>query len=56
MCGDPIEKDPSGEANAGYHHNNSGTHDHEAKPGGGDKESRLRVNPAFARLVRANIR
>ena len=37
VCGDKIAKDPSGEDNATWHHDNGEKHDHEAKPSG--KES-----------------
>lgn len=40
VCGDSIEKDPAGEANAGYHHSNGEKHDHEAKPGSDDSEGK----------------
>lgn len=57
VCGDSIEKDPSGETNAGYHHNDGSKHDHEAKPGSEAKESILSgINPAFAARVQASLK
>lgn len=38
-CGDKIAKDPSGEDNSTWHHDNGEKHDHEATPGGEAKES-----------------
>lgn len=40
-CGDSIARDPEGEANRTWHHTNGTSHDHEAKPSGDSKESRL---------------
>jgi hypothetical protein len=40
-CGASIERDPEGEENRSWHHNDGDSHDHEAVPSGGDsKESR----------------
>jgi hypothetical protein len=39
VCGDSITRDPEGEDNRTWHHTNGTSHDHEAKPSGGDKES-----------------
>jgi hypothetical protein len=39
VCGASIERDPKGETNRTWHHNDGDKHDHEAKPSGGDKES-----------------
>jgi len=38
-CGASIERDPEGESNRSWHHNDGSTHDHEAKPSS-SKESR----------------
>ena len=43
VCGASIERDPEGEEPRTWHHNDGDKHDHEAKPSGGDKESRRRV-------------
>lgn len=40
VCGDKIAKDPSGEDNSTWHHDNGEKHDHEAKPGGSTEASR----------------
>jgi hypothetical protein len=40
VCGDPIERDPEGEANRTWHHTSGDKHDHEASPGESEKESR----------------
>jgi hypothetical protein len=43
VCGAAIERDPAGEEPRTWHHNDGSTHDHEAKPKGGDsKESSRR--------------
>lgn len=47
-CGDPVERDPEGEQNRSYHHTDSGTHDHEAKPGKDTKESSRRTAGEYA--------
>jgi len=38
-CGAAIERDPAGEKNRSWHHNDSRKHDHEAVPRGDSKES-----------------
>lgn len=38
-CGAAIERDPEGEPNRSWHHNDGATHDHEAKPSGDSKEA-----------------
>ena len=40
VCGDSIEKDPANEDPNTWHHNNGEKHDHEAKPGGDDGDSK----------------
>ncbi|HYH52049.1 MAG TPA: hypothetical protein VEG38_21085 [Acidimicrobiia bacterium] len=55
VCGDPIERDPGHEDPQTWHHNNGEKHDHEASPGGGDKEARRR-QLAFRARVQANMR
>lgn len=42
-CGAPIERDPEGEENRSWHHNDGSTHDHEAKPKSGGTEARRRT-------------
>lgn len=42
-CGAAIERDPEGESNRSWHHNDGSTHDHEARPGGDSKESSRRT-------------
>jgi hypothetical protein len=39
QCGASIERDPAGEEPRTWHHNDGASHDHEAKPSGGEKES-----------------
>ena len=47
VCGSSIERDPPGEEPRTWHHNDGESHDHEAKPSGGDKESRKRAVTEF---------
>ena len=50
-CGASIERDPEGETNRTWHHNDGDKHDHEAKPSGGDKESRRRIAASLNDLM-----
>lgn len=43
QCGAPIERDPAGEEPRTWHHADGDKHDHEARPAGDAKESRLVV-------------
>lgn len=47
VCGDSITKDPAGENPSTWHHDNGTSHDHEAKPGGGESKEGQRA--PFAR-------
>ena len=42
VCGSSIERDPEGEENRSWHHNDGESHDHEAEPESDSKESRVR--------------
>lgn len=46
-CDAAIERDPEGETNRGWHHNDGATHDHEAKPKGGTEASRRQAAGQF---------
>lgn len=39
-CGHPIERDPEGETNRTWHHNDGDKHDHEASPSGSTEATR----------------
>lgn len=43
VCGDAIAKDPSGEDNSTWHHDNGEKHDHEAKPASSDSKESSRT-------------
>jgi hypothetical protein len=40
VCGDSIQRDPEGEENRSWHHDNGESHDHEAKPSGDSGDSK----------------